>query len=104
MSRSLSDDERIWWSVLVDAEMYMEMHNKDGEGEEALLNHDVSCEARRELVTRFGVNLDSIAPRARAVYLRLLDEHKAKKKTEEAKMTQIQRIFDQIFILEVMNA
>lgn len=108
MSRNLSNDERIWWTVLADAEMYIQMHNGDGDGEGALMAHEVSCEARKMLVTRFGVNLDTISPKARDVYLRLLEERRAKKRAEDRRMEEIyallRRSDELILFSEVMNA
>ena len=68
--------------VLVDAEMFTAMYNKDRanhieEGDEEELKRvreqaffaaRVAAEARHVLVSRFGANLDNLAPRAREAY------------------------------------
>ena len=98
--RPISQDERYWWLVLVDAEMFAAMYNTDkgeeGSGEKALLAHRVGAHARHILVTRFGANLDNLASRARDEYNSLVAKLEADDKAEKERTAAVMKVLDEV--------
>ena len=105
--RPITQDERHWWAILVDAEMFTAMHNHDKEEEgideeekkwrreRSWFSARVAAEARHVLVTRFGANLDSLAPRAREAYDSLYTKFVELDREEKEKTAAVMKLLDE---------
>src|SRR5512135_2558303 len=90
-SPPIRDEERAYWLALAMADMAIYSH----EGEECLLSHESSNEIRRKLVQGFGMNLDNLQERARALFDSIYQERKKKHDEERRRMREIEAILDE---------
>jgi len=79
----MTKEERIWWMVLLEADIQSEIHCHREDGESGFRAAQVGNQARKILVNKFGLNLDDLAEEARAIYLRLYEERVKADETEK---------------------
>jgi len=99
----LDQSERLWWAVLVDAEMFSQMRDLQNEGDwdlnelkrsDTLICLTVANVARCMLRDQFGVDLDVVSERARQKYLELYEELKAQQRAEKERWERFKRLID----------
>lgn len=84
----MSNDERLWWSILADADLLSEIANHQGDGPLAVRYMIVANRARLTLRDKFGVNLDDYGQKARDQVNAMADEEKAKDEAERKRVEE----------------
>jgi hypothetical protein len=82
----MDSEERLWWNILVEAEMLSESASRH-DGALALRYFQVAAKARVTLRDKFGINLDTLGEKAREQVM-VLEEEMAAKEREEKLRTQ----------------
>ncbi len=82
----MTEEERLWWNILVEAEMLSESANRY-DGALSLRYFQVAVKARTTLRDKFGINLDDLGLKAREQVM-LMEEEAATKEREEKLRTQ----------------
>ena len=82
----MTDEERLWCNILVEAEMLAESANRY-DGHLSLRYFQVAVKARTTLRDKFGINLDNLGEKAREQVM-ILEEEIAVKEREEKNRTQ----------------
>jgi hypothetical protein len=83
----MTDEERLWWNILVEAEMLSESASRH-DGALALRYFQVSVKARTTLRDKFGINLDDLGVKAREQVMVLEEELAVKEREEKLRMQE----------------
>jgi len=84
----MSNDERLWWSILLDADLFSEIASNRGDGELAVRYMRVGNKARTTLRDKFGINLDELGMKAREQVMILEEEEAVKEREEKLRMQE----------------
>lgn len=84
----MTDEERLWWNILVEAEMLSESANRY-DGHLSLRYFRVAVKARTMLRDKFGINLDDLGAKAREQVMLLEEEEAAKEREEKLRAQEL---------------
>ena len=88
-------NERLWWSILLDAELFSEIASNRGDGPLALRYMRVAGKARVTLRDKFGIDLDEMGMKAREQVMILEEEEAVKEREEKLRMQQALDVLEQ---------
>jgi hypothetical protein len=91
-----SKEERLWWSILCDAELFSEIASNRGDGPLAVRYMRVAGKARVTLRDKFGINLDTLGMKARDQVMMMEKAEEEKEKEEKRKMDDALKILEDV--------
>lgn len=91
----MSYDERLWWSILLDAELFSEIASNRGDGQLAVRYMRVAGKARVALRDQFGINLDDLGMKAREQVMILEEAEAAKEREESLRLQEALNVIEQ---------
>lgn len=92
----MSDEERLWWNVLLDAELFSEIASNRGDGSLAIRYMNVANKARVTLRDKFGINLDELGMKAREQVFILEEAEAVKEREEKLRIQESLRITEEV--------
>ncbi len=92
----MSSDERLWWYILLDAELLSEIASNRGDGPLAVRYMNVGNKARVTLRDTFGINLDDLGMKAREQIMILEEAEAVKEREEQLRMKESLRLSEEI--------
>jgi len=99
----MTDEERLWWAVLVLADADSERAGKNGRGEdgpsgreETLFPHYIGGKARVALRDKFGHNLDTLFAKAKERYEDLYAAEHAKIASEKERRAELDALLGRL--------
>lgn len=84
----MTNDERLWWNILVDAELLSEIANHHGDGELSVRYMMVANRARITLRDKFGINLDDLGIKAREQVMAMAEAEAEKDREEKRRIEE----------------
>ena len=82
-----SAEERLWWCILLDADLLSEIASNRGDGPLAVRYMKVGNKARVTLRDKFGINLDDVTDEARQ-QVHILEAAELQKERDEESMSR----------------
>lgn len=80
----MTNEERVWWNALINAEVISEANMDQGTAENELLYTNIAVNIRKTIRDKFGVNLDETEVEARKLLELLVAEEKVKDENDKA--------------------
>ena len=79
----MDSEERLWWNVLVEAEIQSEIASGRDDGPLSVRYMNVANRARKTLRDQFGVDLDVLYAKAQTQIMIMEEEEAAKEREEQ---------------------